>query len=82
MAALYMNDDRLWNKCYAKLCSELEEQILADGAHYERSPMYHSIILYRLILLYQVLIKAIRRLRSYKVLYSEDGNLVVYNLFA
>jgi uncharacterized heparinase superfamily protein len=36
MAAIYMNDDRLWNKCYAKLCSELEEQILADGAHYER----------------------------------------------
>lgn len=61
MAALYMNDDRLWNKCYAKLCSELEEQILADGAHHERSPMYHSIILYRLILLYQVLIKSNKR---------------------
>lgn len=58
MASLYMNDDRLWNKCYAKLCSELEEQIMEDGAHYERSPMYHSIILYRLILLYQVLIKS------------------------
>lgn len=58
MAAIYMNDDRLWNKCYAKLCSELEEQILADGAHYERSHMYHSIVLYRLILLYQVLIKS------------------------
>lgn len=27
------------------LCSESVEQILADGGHYERSPMYHSIVL-------------------------------------
>ncbi|MBI3488966.1 MAG: alginate lyase family protein [Acidobacteria bacterium] len=27
------------------LLEELEEQILADGAHYELSPMYHSLIL-------------------------------------
>jgi len=27
------------------LCSELSEQILSDGGHFERSPMYHSIIL-------------------------------------
>ncbi len=29
----------------AILSEELTEQILVDGAHYERSPMYHSIIL-------------------------------------
>lgn len=28
---------------------ELREQILADGAHYERSPMYHQILLDRLL---------------------------------
>lgn len=29
----------------AILCRELPEQILADGGHFERSPMYHEIIL-------------------------------------
>ncbi len=31
------------------LCEELNEQILEDGAHYERSPMYHKIILFRIL---------------------------------
>lgn len=31
---------------------ELAEQILADGAHFELSPMYHQIILFRLLELY------------------------------
>src|SRR5690606_5937395 len=29
--------------------SELNEQILGDGAHFELSPMYHQILLYRLL---------------------------------
>lgn len=29
--------------------TELEEQVLADGGHFERSPMYHQIILDRLL---------------------------------
>lgn len=31
------------------LKAELEEQILSDGAHFELSPMYHQIILFRLL---------------------------------
>lgn len=31
------------------LISELNEQILSDGAHFELSPMYHQIILFRLL---------------------------------
>lgn len=31
------------------LAEELNEQILSDGAHYERSPMYHNIILFRVL---------------------------------
>ena len=31
------------------LQAELEEQILVDGAHFELSPMYHQIILFRLL---------------------------------
>lgn len=29
--------------------TQLREQILSDGAHYERSPMYHAIILWRVL---------------------------------
>ncbi|GAB1261936.1 heparinase II/III family protein [Aurantivibrio plasticivorans] len=28
------------------LCSQLDEQFLEDGGHYERSPMYHAILLW------------------------------------
>ena len=31
------------------LLSELNEQVLDDGAHFELSPMYHQVILYRLL---------------------------------
>lgn len=43
---------KIWFKTgYAILGRELPEQILADGGHFERSPMYHSRILYVLLLL-------------------------------
>jgi hypothetical protein len=32
-----------------RLATELEEQVLADGAHFERSPMYHGLILENLL---------------------------------
>jgi hypothetical protein len=31
------------------LCNELEKQILNDGGHFELSPMYHQIVLFRLM---------------------------------
>ncbi|CAL2082843.1 alginate lyase family protein [Tenacibaculum sp. 190524A05c] len=45
----YFNDERLLNTAQKILKSELEEQILKDGAHYELSPMYHQILLGRLL---------------------------------
>jgi uncharacterized heparinase superfamily protein len=36
------------------LSRELSEQFLNDGAHYERSPMYHSLLLWDLLDLYQL----------------------------
>ncbi|SEB69758.1 Heparinase II/III N-terminus [Tenacibaculum sp. MAR_2009_124] len=45
----YFNDERLLNTARKILKSELEEQILKDGAHYELSPMYHQILLGRLL---------------------------------
>jgi hypothetical protein len=47
--AYYFQDDRLYLKAKKTLISELNEQILVDGAHFELSPMYHQIILSRLL---------------------------------
>lgn len=46
--------DRWLNKGLKVLDRELEEQILADGGHFERSPMYHSIILEDLLDLHNI----------------------------
>ena len=47
--AYYFQDEELYNKSMNLLISELNEQVLKDGAHFELSPMYHQIILSRLI---------------------------------
>jgi len=44
--------DRWLAKGLGLLQRELAEQILPDGMHYERSPMYHQRVLYLLLLLY------------------------------
>jgi len=47
--AYYFQDDKLYNKSKYLLLSELNEQVLKDGAHFELSPMYHQIILSKLL---------------------------------
>jgi len=47
--AIYFNDKRMFSKASKLLLKELKEQILADGSHYEQSPMYHCILLDRLL---------------------------------
>ncbi len=47
--AFYFKDKQLYKKASQIITSELEEQILDDGAHFELSPMYHQIILDRLL---------------------------------
>lgn len=54
-ASIYFQNERWENKALEILKYELSEQILDDGAHYELSPMYHSIILYRIADLYNLL---------------------------
>lgn len=49
MGALYFKDAG-WKKKGEKLLKEeLEKQILLDGAHFELAPMYHQIILFRVL---------------------------------
>ena len=49
LGAYYFKDDRIYKRAKNLLETELNEQILIDGAHFELSPMYHQIILSRLL---------------------------------
>lgn len=46
---LYFREDKFYEKAVWLLAKELNEQILPDGAHYELSPMYHTILSDRLL---------------------------------
>ncbi len=48
-AAYYFEDELFYKKAKEILQSELKEQILDDGAHFELTPMYHQIMLYRVL---------------------------------
>lgn len=45
----FFRDDRILKKATKLLLSQLKEQVLPDGAHYEQSVMYHCILLDRLL---------------------------------
>lgn len=47
--AYYFRDDILYKLAIKILINELNEQVLNDGGHFELSPMYHQIILHRLL---------------------------------
>lgn len=47
--AFYFREHSWYKKACNLLYDELEEQVLDDGAHFELSPMYHQILLDRLL---------------------------------
>nr|WP_299171062.1 alginate lyase family protein [uncultured Allomuricauda sp.] len=47
--AYYFKDEKFYEIAHQILTEELEEQILNDGAHFELSPMYHQILLHRVL---------------------------------
>jgi len=49
IGGIYFNDQKLLQKGEGIVTRQLEEQILDDGGHFERSPMYHAILLERLL---------------------------------
>lgn len=49
IASIYFSDSKLYKKASKLLRKQLCEQILPDGAHFEQSPMYHCILLDRLL---------------------------------
>ncbi|MBW0161473.1 MAG: alginate lyase family protein [Sediminibacterium sp. Gen4] len=50
IASIYLSDQLLYKKSSRLLVSQLDEQILEDGGHYECSVMYQSILLSKLLL--------------------------------
>lgn len=49
MGGLFFQDKYLYAQGKQILMDELNEQVLGDGAHFELSPMYHGLMLYRLL---------------------------------
>ena len=49
IASLFFSEERMYKRYSELLLNQLDEQILNDGAHYEQSPMYHCILLDRLL---------------------------------
>ncbi len=47
--AYYFQDEEFYSKAKEILEEELNEQILDDGGHFELSPMYHQIMLFRVL---------------------------------
>lgn len=56
IAALALKDNGLFLFSYDSIKKQLKEQILDDGGHYECTPMYQSIILSKLLLLYSIIL--------------------------
>lgn len=83
---------RAWRVEYVdKFTLELRAQLLSDGAHYERSPMYHALVLGDALDVALVLrlagetvpsglVDAIRRMTAYlAVVTHPDGDLALFN---
>lgn len=47
--AVYFADSKLYQQANQIIIEQLQEQILVDGGHFELSPMYHQILLYRIL---------------------------------
>lgn len=55
ICSVLFGEKKLYKTYFAKLCEQIDEQILSDGFHYERSIMYHKIILEDILRVYAVL---------------------------
>lgn len=55
IASIVFREEIVYRKFFRLLLNELGEQILPDGMHYERSPMYHKLVLEDVLRIYTVL---------------------------
>lgn len=71
-AAVYFRDERMWKKAVTIMEKQLYEQVLSDGAHYELSPMYHCIILERVLDCYNLICN-----NAVETVFAGAGNLCI-----
>ncbi len=55
IASYYFKDSKFYAKAYKILKRELSRQLLGDGAHFELSPMYHQILLNKLLICIEII---------------------------
>ncbi len=55
LCSWYLRRKDIYEKAFKTASTCLQQQILKDGGHFERSPMYHQLILFRLLDLVNVL---------------------------
>lgn len=72
--AFYFKDSELWSFSKEIITSELQEQVLDDGGHFERSVMYHTVLLGRVLDAYNLL----KHNDRFKDQDSLKGTLLVY----
>ncbi|MFB9057049.1 heparinase II/III family protein [Mariniflexile ostreae] len=75
--AYYFQEDTWYAKAQRLLKQQLEEQILPDGAHYELSPMYHSIILHRVLDSYNLVSNAAWKDKALAPLLKKKASLML-----
>jgi len=49
LGSYYLKNEKFYKKAKSLLLNQLEEQVLTDGGHFELSPMYHKILLFRVL---------------------------------
>ncbi|PKD44646.1 hypothetical protein CWD77_04065 [Rhodohalobacter barkolensis] len=75
--AVFFQDEKLTQLAKKILSRELNEQILEDGAHFELSPMYHTILLQRALDGYNLLINNNHDLKEMQNLLEQKIQLMV-----
>lgn len=73
LGALYFQEQSVYEEYKKKFWAEIKEQILPDGVHYERSLMYHKIIL-------EDLMRAARAVHMSDPVFYEELSAVVRNM--
>lgn len=90
MGGYFFNQKKWIDQAENLMIKELEEQILADGSHFELSPMYHQIILFRVLeslgylskedKLYKILKNKAELMLSWLETFSfKDGSIAHFN---
>ena len=68
IASVLFREPDVYRRYFDLLLKQIDEQILPDGVHYERSLMYHKIILEDILRVYTVMQSAGRRMDAEKLL--------------